>query len=148
MFGLMPWRRERALAPRPEEGFPFRLMRREFDSLFDRFFGRWPLDFPEVENPVWGLKVEELDKEVVVRAEVPGFEVKDIEVNLTGDLLTIAAVKKVEGKKEPAAEMRRYVTVPPTIDPAKVEALYRNGVLEVHLPKPPEAVGRRIEVTT
>lgn len=146
MLGLMPWRKERAVAPRPEEAFPFRLMRRDLDTLLHRFFDRWPLDLPEMDYPVWGLKVEELDKELVVHAEAPGFEAKDIEVNLTGDLLTIAAMKKEEGKTEPVAELKRYVTVPPDIDPAKVEALYRNGVLEVHLPKPPEAVGRRIEV--
>jgi len=143
MFGLMP----------RSEARPFALMRREFDTLFDRFFGSWPLvDLPKLlDYPVWGLNMEETDKEVVVRAEAPGFEVGDFEVQLTGELLLItAAHKPVKGKEGNvevrAAEMKRYVTVPPGIDPAKVEAFYRNGVLEVHLPKTPEAAGRRIEV--
>jgi len=147
MFGLMP----------RLEARPFALMRRELDTLFDRLFGNWPLlDTPNLlDYPVWGLTMEETDKEVVVRAEAPGFEVGDFEVQLTGEMLLItAAHKPVKGKegngKEEVrtAEMKRYVTVPPGIDAAKVEAFYRNGVLEVHLPKTAEAAGRRIEVKT
>jgi len=132
-------------------------MRRELDTLFDRFFGRWPLDLPEMlEYPaVWGLKLEEKDKEVIVRAEVPGFEVADLDVEVIGELLTItAAHKPVKGKEgeekkeERVTELKRYVTLPPGVDPTKVEAFYRNGILEIHLPKTAEAVGRRIEIKT
>lgn len=155
MFGLMPLRKDRMMGTLVPESLPFAVMSREFDTLFDRFFGRWPLDTPELDYPVWALRTEETEKEVIVRAEAPGFEVADFEVHLVGDVLTITAARKPvkekeeEGKRETyTAEMKRYVTVPPGIEAAKVEAFYRNGVLEVHLPKSPEAAGRKIEVKT
>lgn len=149
MFSLMPWRKERASAAplaRWEEP-PFHLLRREMGSLLDRVFG--------AEHGGWGLEVEELEKEVVVRAELPGFEAAEIDIHLTGEELTIRAEHKMEKGKEgePEAErryaaVRRFVTLPPGIEAEKVEATYRNGVLEMHLPRKPEVAGRRIEVKT
>jgi len=157
MFGLMPWRKDRPAGALLPEARPFALMRRELDTLFDRFFGRWPLDLPEMlEFPVvWGVKLEETDKEVIVRVEAPGFEPADLDVEVLGDLLTVLATRKVtkgkEGEKEKeerVTEMKRYVTLPPGVDASRIEAFYRNGILEIHLPKTPEACGRKIEVKT
>ncbi len=159
MFGLMPWRREKPATTLLPEARPFSLMRRELGDLFDRFFGRWPLDLPEMLDypAVWGLKLEETDKEVLVRAEVPGFEPADLDVEVLPDVLVIAATRKAakgkEGeeakeKEERVTELKRYVTLPPGVDSARIEAFYRNGILEVHLPKTAEACGRRIEVKT
>jgi len=54
-----------------------------------------------------------------------------------------------QGKVERGyAHVKRMVTLPPELELEKVEAIYRNGVLEVHLPRKPEVVGRRIEVKT
>jgi len=156
MFGLMPWRKERPASTLVPEASPLTLMR-EFAPLFDRFFGRMPLDLPEMfEYPVvWGLKWDETDKEVIVRAEAPGFELADFEVVVTGDVLMIAATHKAikdkeekKAKEERLTELKRYVTLPPGVDAARIEAFYRNGILEIHLPKTPEACGRRIEVKT
>jgi HSP20 family protein len=81
----------------------------------------------------------------------------DFDVHVAGDVLTITAEhkeKEAKGKDgEPEAErryarMRRSLTLPPGIEPEQVTATYRNGVLEVHLPRKPEALGRRIEVKT
>jgi HSP20 family protein len=126
---------------------PFRLLRREMGTLLDRMFG--------VEPMPWGLEVEELEKEVVIRAEAPGFEAPDFDIHLMGEVLTIRAEHKAEKGKEGGPEderrcatVRRSVTLPPGIDVEKVAAAYRNGVLEVHLPRKPEALGRRIEVKT
>jgi len=44
--------------------------------------------------------------------------------------------------------MERVITVPPGVEAEKIEAFYRNGVLEIHLPRVPEPEGRRIEVRT
>jgi len=157
MFGLMPWRKERPEGALLPEARPFALMRRELDSLFDRFFGRWPLDLPELlEYPVvWGVKWEETDKEVIVRVEAPEFELADLEVEVVGDVLTVLATRKIakgkEGEKEReerVTEMKRYVMLPSGVDASRIEAFYRNGILEVHLPKTPEACGRKIEVKT
>lgn len=152
MFSLMPWRREKAagtLLPRDE---PFRHLRQELDSLFGRFFDAWPV---EGYREDWGLEMEDTGKEVKIRAEAPGFEAKDFDIRLNGDVLTIRAeheaAKGKAGDQEVErrhASMTRYVTVPPGTDPNKVEAVYRNGILEVSLSKSPEAMGRRIEVKT
>jgi HSP20 family protein len=161
MFGLVPWTRNRnqggALVERDDN--PFALLRREFDTMFDQFFGRWPAPLAgDWTAAGWGLDVEDAGKEVVVRAEAPGFEATDFDVQVHGDRLYIRAEHKEEARGdkkegERAAPVRyglyeRWLTLPYGTDTEKVEARYRNGVLEVHLPKTPEALGRKIEVKT
>jgi len=156
MFGLMPRRREsrseRAMARR--EPTPFDLLRREFASLFERAFPAWPVLF----EPPWGmtepreLELEEREGEVVVRAEVPGFEANELDVQLLNNLLTIRAERRegAEGKEAERrlARLERTVTLPAGIVPERIEARHHNGVLEVHVPRTPEAQPRRIEVRT
>jgi HSP20 family protein len=152
MFTLMP-RKEKigkgALARL--EPTPFNLLGREFASLFDRAFPMWPFE-PAWEIEPWGFEIEELENEVVLRAELPGFEMKEIEVTLRGNALTVLAEHKEPVKPEAVkyrnARMERTVTLPAGIKPEKIEAAYRNGVLEVHVPLTPEAKPRHIEVKT
>jgi HSP20 family protein len=153
MFGLIP--RKRAARELAREGLePLDLMRREFATLFDRFFGPWPLlATPLEEKPSWGFDVEETPKEVVVRAEVPGFEIGDLKLEVAGDTLMILAEHKMEVKEKEAEErylgrLERTVLLPSAAEVDKIEAVYRNGILEIHIPKKPEAVPRRIEVKT
>ena len=153
MFSLMPRRKEqgRSGSLMSREGSPFE----PFDALFSRLFGGFPISPWEEggRSMSWGLDVEETDKEVIVRAEAPGFEAKDFDVHLNGDVLTIQAEHKEAKGKEGEAEterryarLRRTLTLPQGTDAEKVEATYRNGVLEMHLPRKPEALGRRVEV--
>jgi HSP20 family protein len=128
---------------------------REFEPLFERFLGGWPLAWTEEPLlPLWGVEMEEGEKETLVRIELPGFEPAEVEVRVAGNLLTVVAEhKETEGKeKEPKTTRHgrvvRTLTLPPATEVEKVEALFRNGVLEVRLPKKPEAEGRRIEVKT
>ena len=159
MFSLIPWRKKkeesRSVAPRG--GHPLARLRDDFDELFERFLSRWPPPFEPGFGPdrFWGLDVEDTGKEVVVRAEAPGFEAGDFDVQVTGNLLKIAAERKHEAKDKKGdyhyAERRygrfqRSVTLPAGTETDKVEARYRNGVLEVRLPKSAEVQGRRIEV--
>jgi len=159
MFHLTPWKKgEQAGVPESRRyNYPLARMREEFESLFDRFFGNVPLagegfDFERG----WALDVDESGKDVVVRAEAPGFEPKDFDVELSGNVLHIRAEQKFEEKKKDKekaghterryARFERLVTLPEYIDRNKVEASYRNGVLEVRVPKTAEAQGKRIEV--
>jgi HSP20 family protein len=100
----------------------------------------------------WGFEMEEGEKEVVVRAETPGFEASELEVPLRDNVLTLRAEHHEPAEKGAVerrqARMERTVTLPAGIEPDKVEARYRNGVLEVHVPRTPEAQPRRIEVKT
>jgi len=126
----------------------------EFAPVLERFFGRWPAPFaPLWEEPeAWGLELEDKGAEVVVRAEMPGFEATEIEVLLTGERLTIRAEHKrpPEDEKKEVIKRRleRTVLLPAGTEREKVEARYHAGVLEVHLPKMPEAMTRRIDVKT
>jgi HSP20 family protein len=147
MFSLMPRRvRGEAIARDPFAWFPG-----EFASLFDRAFPAFPVPFEARWEPHWGLETEELENEYVIRAEVPGFEASELEVNLTGNMLTIRAEHRPaekEAVERPYGRLERTMTLPEGVNPENVTALYRNGVLEVHLPKTPEALTRRIEVKT
>jgi HSP20 family protein len=156
MFALRPRRRTAALMPRMEA--PFSWIPEEFAPLFNRFFSSWPIMETPEETPewpyTWGLTTEEKEKEIVVRVELPGFEPGELKVEFLGERLTVEAehkepAEKPEEKTERAyAHVKRMVTLPPGVEPEKAEAVYRNGVLEIHLPRKPEVVGRRIEVKT
>jgi len=150
MFALMPWtRRMNELLPgnvRARDWIPD-----EFENLFDRFL---PLmEMPERFYP-WGLTTEEKDNEFLVRVELPGFAPEEVRVEMLGERLTVEAEHPLPAEgTAPRPErdhrhVRRVLTVPAGIDPARVEAIFRHGVLEVHLPRTPEAAARRIEVKT
>jgi len=126
------------------------LLRREFAPLFERVFGGWPA-FAETEGvPPYGPELEDVGEAIIVREAVPGFEAKEIEVTIRANLLTVRAERKEkEGETEKLwGELERTVLLPEGVDMEHVEAAYRNGVLEVRLPKLPEAKERRIEVKT
>jgi len=124
----------------------------EFKALHDRLFNGWPMVVePNLERGrFWDLEVKDTEKALIVRAEIPGFEPADLNVELFPNLLIIKAEKKSEtDKKDTEYAERLYervVELPEAIDPAKVEAAYRNGVLEVRLPKTEAAKGMRIPV--
>jgi len=153
MFGLKPVRRTAAPLPRFET--PFNWMPEEFSTLFNRLLPTFPLmETPEWRYP-WGMTMEEKEKEIVIRMELPGLEPEELKVELLGEVVKIEAAhkvpeEKVEEKKEvferEYAHVRREFALPVGVEPEKAEAIYRNGVLEVHVPRKPEMVGRRLEV--
>lgn len=147
MFALRPWTR-RSLLPRTER--PFGFMPDEFSTLFNRFFPHFPSEETAEWPYGWEMTLEEKDKELIVRVELPGFELNEVKVELMPERLTIEAEHKeaTEKNKEKVAyaHVKRVVTLPPEIDLEKAEALYRNGILEVRLPRKPGVVGRRLEV--
>jgi HSP20 family protein len=132
-------------------------MPEEFGKWFNRFT-RWPMELFEEEEYPWGLTMEEKEKEVVVRVELPGFEPPEVKVEVLEERLTVEAEHKepAEEKKEKGEEkaeraythVKRVVTLPPGIEPEKAEAVLQNGVLEIRVPRKAEAMGRRIEVKT
>lgn len=154
MFALKPWMSRTPQLARVEQ--PFGWMPEEFGPLFNRLFSRFPvMEVPEWEYP-WGMTTEEKEKEIVVRFELPGFEPAELKVELLAERLTVEAEHKEAEEKEKGKEkterayahVKRTLTLPPGVELEKAEAVFRNGVLEVHLPRKPEEVGRRIEVKT
>lgn len=101
--------------------------------------------------------VSETDDEVEVSIELPGMDEKDIEVNISDEMLTVRGEKKAEReekKKDYYLSERTYgsfhraIPLPPGINTDKAEATFKKGVLTIRLPKTEEAKSRmrRIEV--
>lgn len=148
MFGLLPRMKRNVLTPRAEH--PFGLFPEEFTTLFNRLLPAWPIDETADWPYGWGLTTEEKENEFLVRVEMPGFTPNEIRLEVLPDRLTLEAEhKEMEEKKERAvAHVKRVLSLPPDVETEKAEALYRNGILEVRLPRKAEAVGRRLEVKT
>lgn len=134
--------------------FPFFLsrLRDEFDRVFERFFTNEMKPWGErINGWRWGVEVEDKDNVIVVRAEAPGFESGDFDIQVQDGQLTLRAARKTEAKKDGEEEWTRRecyesVMLPSGIDKDKVQAKYRNGILTVTLPKTPEGKGRRVTV--
>jgi HSP20 family protein len=142
MTQLIPWRGRTGWAPMER-------VRHNFERLFDRFFGGAVTPYEEdlEEMRVWDLDVDDADKEVIVRAEIPGFEGDEVDVSLRDNVLCIKAEKRE--KKDGEQRYRsfcRNVTLPAGLNADQAQANYRNGVLELHLPKSPQAGAKRIAV--
>lgn len=140
---------------------PFEEMERMMDQMFEGFFPRgWrgPAGFirPETEAGVVRLPsvdVIERDDEVLVRAELPGVEKKDIDVSVTDSSLTIGAIPR--GAEEEgeyycceigAAPFARTVQLPVEVDGERAKASFRDGLLELRLPKTEHARRRAISI--
>jgi HSP20 family protein len=141
-----------------------------YDSIARRAFeifdnnGRWlghELDDwfraeSELLHPVH-LELAESDENLTVRAEVPGFSAKEIEINVEPRRLTIAGKHQTqeESKKGKtiysewcANEILRVLELPAEVDSSKVSAILRDGVLNIEMPKAAHAKTARIEPKT
>jgi HSP20 family protein len=130
-------------------------LRREMDRMFDRFFE------PRLEESEaggeWAPKIDmsETKEALVVKAEIPGVEQKDIQVMLHGEMLTIKGEKQHEKEEKDEHYHRversygafaRSFRLPAVVDGAKVTAAFKDGVLTVTLPKAPSAKGTTIPI--
>ena len=156
---LMPWRDRRHGVPvRREEANPIMSLHREMDRLFDDFtrgFELWPFghDLSERWPAASGayapqVDVSEDDDSVIVTAELPGMEEKDIDLSLTHGALTLKGEKRAEKESKERGYYRsersygtftRTIPLPCAVEEEKVAATFKKGVLTVTLPKSPEA---------
>jgi len=146
MLSLIPWRERKELD----------LFRREIDSLFDRFFEGWPFEALKGDGGwIPSIDLSETNKEYIVRAEIPGVDPKDFDISLNNNVLTIKGERKHE--KETKEEdfhriersygsFTRSIQLPGEVDEDKVKANYKNGVLEIILPKTKEEAVKKIQV--
>ncbi len=111
----------------------------------------------EGEDRPFGIPVNvyETDKEVVVKAELPGVKKEDLDVNIQDNTLTIRAQTREESEVKEESYLRRErrmgsfsrtITLPVEVNPEKARAHYRHGLLEIHLPKSEEARPRPIRI--
>ena len=141
------------MAPRYSD--PFSEMRSEMERLFDSFMGRGWGRMPAVfrgEQQDNGMvmptmDIKETDKELVVEAELPGLEDKDVNVTLREGVLTIKGEKKSEREEKEQdyhltersyGRFERSFRLPDTIDEDNIAAHFDKGVLKVTMPKRPE----------
>jgi HSP20 family protein len=148
MANLIPWRGRSEV-----ERF-----RGEIDRLFDdfltrNFFGR------SLGGGDWipAADVSETGKEIVVQAEVPGMDAKDIDISLNGRILTIKGERKQEQEtrendyhriERRYGSFARSFELPADVDAEKVKATYKEGILKLNLPKAKEQSVKKIEVKT
>ncbi|MGD9804319.1 MAG: Hsp20/alpha crystallin family protein [Hyphomicrobiaceae bacterium] len=133
----------------------FSAMRSEMDRVFDSFLGRGIGRFPafargeDSDAVVPSIDVRETETELVVEAELPGMDEKDISVTLNNGVLTLKGEKKSEREEKKDdyhlmersyGSFQRSFEVADTIDADEVKAAFEKGVLKVTLPKRPEAV--------
>jgi HSP20 family protein len=164
-------RRSQAPAPMQPSGLDlFQSLRHEMDRIFDQFWRGF--GFPTLRRvfepePFWresafgvsvpAVDVAEDDKAYHITAELPGISEKDIEVNLSGDILTISGEKREEREEKDKSyhfserrygSFRRSFAIPQGVDRDKIEASFKNGVLTLTLPKTAEAMQqqKKIEV--
>lgn len=127
----------------------------DFDRLFDQLWRSGPLP-TNATSYTPRMDVTENDAELVVRAELPGLEENQISVALEDGVLTISGERAAEeASDESGVRLReifrgsfeRSLRLPTEVDADAVTAAYRNGILEVKLPKAPAARMRNIPIT-
>ncbi|MDI9570758.1 MAG: Hsp20/alpha crystallin family protein [Pseudomonadota bacterium] len=164
MFGrnLLPslWN-STAPAAGAADDHPFSGIRREMNRIFDDFFRgmeltpRSPGD--RFHRFVPSLDIRENDKEITIKAELPGMDEKDVELLLTDNALTIKGEKKEEKEEQGKdychmeciyGSFQRVVPLPEGIDMKKAEAEFKKGILSITLPKTDIAKvkGKKIEI--
>jgi len=147
MKSLVPWGKSRNVSVNTnrysEDASPFLALHREMNRVFDDFlsdFGtsmRTGSGWPHIE-------LSETEDKLNVVAELPGLEERDVDIRLQDGLLTLKGHKKVEENGRFYSErwegaFERTIPVGQDVDPDKVNASFKSGVLTVQLPKKPEA---------
>ena len=134
---------------------------REFENIFDRYARSlgWPAErnFDTLASGDWSPRVDisETENNLVVKAEIPDVDKDDIKVSVDQGILTIEGEKKQEKEKkdEKYHRIERYYgsfyrsfTLPANVDETKIEASFKNGVLNLHIPKLANATHKGINV--
>jgi len=138
---------------------PFRDMvsiRDEIDRLFDGFFGKMPARKADMEG-IWAplVDVEEDKENILVRAELPGMKKEDIKISVSEGRLHIAGERSREKEEKEGTYHRieraygrfeRVLPLPVEVEAGKTKATYKDGMLEVRLPKAEKAKPKEIGI--
>lgn len=147
---LIPWRKK--------DRNDISRYKNEMDAMFDQFISRFSfLPFEPVEDKQLfpSTDVIEGKKNIIVNVEMPGMNQKDIDITLSGRLLTIKGEKKREEKEEGDNYHRietfygsyhRSIELPAEVDASSVEATYKKGVLKVALRKTKASDTKTIQI--
>jgi HSP20 family protein len=130
-------------------------LREAMDRLFDDAFTRplsirdgWSLSAPAID-------MYQTENDVVVKASIPGMKAEDVQINITGDVLTLKGeVKQDEERNDKAWHIReqrfgsfeRSVALPTSVKTDKADAVFENGILTITLPKADEVKPKTINI--
>ena len=131
-----------------EADHPFYSLQREMNKVFDNFFRGFDITSPALyESGLGGFSpsvdVRENEKEITVKAELPGVNEKDVEVTVTNDSVTIRGEKKEEREDKDKnyycmermyGSFHRVIPLAAEIESSKAEARFKNGVMEIKIP--------------
>lgn len=152
MFGILPYQKKKES--------PADKLQRKIDNMYDQFFGSNFLPSAYLlGDGNWDpkLDISEGRKDITIKVEIPGIEAKDFDISIVGRRLTIRGEKKQEQKEKEETYYRversygyfnRTIELPAEVDPNKVDASYKRGVLKMKLRKIKESETKRIRVTT
>ena len=137
----------------PWRPFEFDRIRREMDRLWDSFLEGSPMS--RAGEWVPSIDVSETKSDLVIKAELPGMDPKDIDISMNNGFLTIIGEKKHEREEKDEnyhlversyGSFTRSVRLPKEVQSDKITASFKNGVLRVTLPKSEEAKKKEIKI--
>lgn len=119
---------------------------RSWMGTFDPMFGRRPWDEFEGMRELYGLRFDMIDRDrdLAIRVELPGVKKEDVNIAIAGDYLTIEAERQFKDEEKTenffrselgAGKLTRTIALPVEVDPDKVIATLKEGILEITLPK-------------
>ena len=143
------------LVPWKPFGKEFGALRREMDDLWNRFIGE--TSPAKRVSGAWcpSVDLSETKDGFILKAELPGLDAKDIDVSLSGNILTIKGERKKEEEKKDEhhhyversyGSFQRSFQLPVEVNGDKIEATFDKGILKVTLPKVQEARKKEIEI--
>ncbi|GJQ48640.1 MAG: Hsp20/alpha crystallin family protein [Candidatus Kuenenia stuttgartiensis] len=132
-------------------------LQNEINRMFDQFFRGWDFSGFGQEAGAWSPSIDlsETDDNIVVKAEIPGIDPKEVNISIQDNNLIIKGEKKEEKEEKGKNYYRmersygrfsRSVELPASVDMDKVNAECKNGVLEITLPKKEEVRPKQISV--
>lgn len=134
---------------------PFEDLRRMEARLFEPFF-RFPVFQEEMQGNTWNPAVDVLEEKdhIFVKVEAPGVDDKDLKVTFEDGLLTVTGERQFERKDDrnyhrierAYGTFTRTFSLPRSVDASQIVADYRNGVLEISIPKKEEAKPKQIAI--
>lgn len=155
-MNLIPWRRKRE--PQAEEFSPataLARLRRDIDTLFDRFFGEPVGGFFGGPTLMPRMDLAESENDVTVTMDLPGVDPDKIEIDVSGDLLTVRGHKQRQREEKRGTyhyverawgDFQRCIPLPSTVDPDRATASYKDGVLTITIPKHAHVQPKKITV--
>src|SRR5216110_2393317 len=149
--------RWRPFAISAERWEPFREIQSEMNRLFDGFFGRPTGIATATGSRVWTPVVDlyETKDDLILNFELPGVREKDVSLSITGDLLTVKGERQFRQElkddhtyhiERAYGKFERSVQLPMPVQAGRVTATFRDGVLEVRLPKAEEVRPKEIKI--